>query len=196
MLDEQSLTLRARRGDMEAFESLVRAHEDVAFRVAYLVVRDEAEAQDVAQEAFVRAYRALGKFDAKLPFRPWLLRIVTNLAINNRRGAQRRDAMSRRYETEARQEQPGPSPESAVEAQEQAERVWAAVGALSAQDQAVLYLRYFMDASEAETATAIGRPPGTVKSRLHRALKRLRAVIDERYPDLAPSKQNETRAEA
>ncbi len=83
-----------------------------------------------------------------------------------------------------------------MEAQEHAQRVWAAVAALSVQDQAVLYLRYFMDASEAETATAIGRPPGTVKSRLHRALKRLRAVIDERYPDLAHSRRSESRAEA
>ena len=196
MLDERGAALLAQQGDPEAFEVLVRAHEEAAFRVAYLIARDEAEAQDVAQEAFVRAYRSLAKFDTRRPFRPWLLRIVTNLAINSRRGAQRRDAMSRRYQTEAHQKQAAPSPEAAVEAHEHAQRVWAAVAALSAHDQAVLYLRYFMDASEAETAVAIGRPPGTVKSRLHRALKRLRDVIDDRDPDLAPSRRSESRAEA
>lgn len=183
--DESALTRRASEGDPDAFDTLVRAYEELAFRVAYLVVRDEADAQDVAQEAFVRAYRSLSKFDQRKPFRPWLLRIVTNLAINHRRSAGRRDAMGRRYESEAKQRIAAPSPEAEVVAGELAEQVWAAVGALSEQDQAVLYLRYFIDASEEETSEAIGRPVGTVKSRLHRALQRLRTVIDERYPDLA-----------
>jgi RNA polymerase sigma-70 factor (ECF subfamily) len=79
-----------------------------------------------------------------------------------------------------------PSPESAAQAGEQARRVWEAVAALGNEDQEVIYLRYFLEASEEETAAAIGRPIGTVKSRLHRALRRLRGVIEERYPDMAP----------
>ena len=194
-LDEPALTARAREGDVIAFDTLVRAYEDVAFRVAYLIVRDEADAQDVTQDAFVRAFRSLAKFDLGQPFRPWLLRIVTNLALNSLRGRQRRSAMSKRYETEAGRQTMTPSPEAAVEAGERAERVWAAVGTLGAQDQTVLYLRYFLDSSEAETAAAIGRPVGTVKSRLHRALRRLRAVIDDQYPDLTPL-ASESRTEA
>lgn len=185
MLDERAVTLQAQQGDPEAFATLVERYEEVAFRVAYLIVRDEAEAQDVAQDAFVRAYRSLGRFDTQQPFRPWLLRIVTNLAINNRRGIRRRDAMSERYEHEARLQSPTASPEAAVEATAKAERVWQAVGDLSEQDQTLLYLRYFLDASEEETAAAIGRPVGTVKSRLHRVLRRLRGIVEERYPDLA-----------
>ena len=100
-LDEPALTARAREGDVIAFDTLVRAYEDVAFRVAYLIVRDEADAQDVTQDAFVRAYRSLAKFDVGQPFRPWLLRIVTNVALNPLRGRQRRNAMRKRYETEA-----------------------------------------------------------------------------------------------
>ncbi len=185
VLDEQDVILRARQGDPEAFEVLVRRYEDVAFRVAYLVVRDEMEAQDVAQEAFVRAYRSLGRFDARKPFRPWLLRIVTNLAINSRRSARRRGAMTERYERGLAVHSADRSPESAAEAGEHARRVWQAVSDLEPRDQTLLYLRYFLEASDEEAAAAIGRPVGTVKSRLHRALRRLRGVIEERYPDLA-----------
>ena len=185
MQDERAVALRAQQGDPDAFAVLVRQHEEAAFRAAYLIVRDEAEAQDVAQEAFVRAYRSLARFDAGQPFRPWLLRIVTNLAINSRRSAGRREAMSKRYEQYAPRGAAAESPEQAAMAAERAQRVWEAVGALDRGDQALLYLRYFLDASEEETAVALGRPVGTVKSRLHRALRKLRGVIKEHYPDIA-----------
>ena len=194
MLDEREAALRAKQGDPEAFGTLVRKHEELAFRAAYLVVRDAPEAQDIAQEAFVRAYRSLNRFDAEQPFRPWLLRIVTNLALNSIRGARRRDEAGRRYERDVGEGRE-PSPESSVIAGEEARRVWQAVGDLDPQDQEVLYLRYFLDASERETAAAIGRPAGTVKSRLHRALRRLRAHIEERYPDLTPARE-ESRTQA
>ena len=185
-LDERAAVARAQRGDTEAYGTLVRQHEQVAFRAAYLIVRDEAEAMDVAQEAFLRAYRSLARFDAARAFRPWLLRIVTNLAINCVRSARRRDAVSERYERNQSIHGQLPSPEATAEAAEQAQRVWTAVRALKPDDQTLLYLRYFLDASEEETATVLGRPKGTVKSRLHRALRRLRDVIENEYPDLAP----------
>lgn len=177
---------RAQQGDTEAYGTLVRRFEEVAFRAAYLIVRDEAEAMDVAQEAFLRAYRSLARFDAARAFRPWLLRIVTNLAINSVRSARRRHALSERYECDLSMQGQPPSPEAAAVAAEQAQRLWKAVGALKPDDQTLLYLRYFLDASEEETATVLGRPKGTVKSRLHRALRRLRDVIESEYPDLAP----------
>ena len=189
VLDERAAIVRAQQGDPEAFGSLVRRYEEVAFRVAYLTLRDEAEAQDVAQEAFVRAYRALGRFDTRQPLRPWLLRIVTNLAMNSQRNSRRRDAMSQRYERDYELESRTPSPEETVLAEEQAQLVWQAVGVLRPEEQTLLYLRYFLGASEKEAAVAIGRPVGTVKSRLHRALRRLRDVIEERYPELAPPAQ-------
>jgi len=185
VLDEQAAVAGARRGDHDAFQALVRRHEESAFRAAYLIVRDEAEAQDVAQEAFVRAFRALPRFDPGKPFRPWLLRIVTNQALNSVRSRTRRTAMIERYERDASAGLEA-RPENASEAAELARSVWQAVGALDGRDQAVIYLHYFLDASERETAQALGRPVGTVKSRLHRALRRLRTVIEERYPELTP----------
>lgn len=194
--DERDVALQAQRGDIEAFEALVRTYQEAAFRAAYVIVRNEPEAQDVAQEAFVRAYRSLGRFDPEKPFRPWLLRIVTNLALNSVRGARRRDEAGQRFERAVDESASMPSPEASALEGEQSQRVWQALGELDEQDQAVLYLRYFLDTSEQETAAAIGRPAGTVKSRLHRALRRLRALIEERYPDLAPVARGETRTKA
>lgn len=175
----------ARQGDRAAFDALVLQHEEVAFRAAYLIVRDEDEAADVAQDAFVRAYRSLKVFDPSRPFRPWLLRIVTNLALNSTRAGKRRDAAVERLAVTERRETE-PPPDAAAEAAEQSARVWDAVSQLAHDDQRIIYLRYFLEASEAETAVTIGRPAGTVKSRLHRALKRLRSLIEEAYPDLLP----------
>ena len=187
MQDERAAIARAQQGDADAFELLVRRYEEVTFRVAYLIVRDEAEAQDVAQEAFLRAHGALGRFDARQPFRPWLLRIVSNLAMNSLRSSRRRNAASQRLEREYEPQRSAPSPEERALAEEQARLVWRAISSLEPQEQTLLYLRYFLGASEADTARAIGRPVGTVKSRVHRALRRLRSVIEERYPELAPT---------
>ncbi|MGB2696073.1 MAG: sigma-70 family RNA polymerase sigma factor [Dehalococcoidia bacterium] len=194
---DADVILQAQQGDPDAFAELVRVYEETAFRVAYLIVRNEADARDAAQEAFVRAHGALKRFDVRKPFRPWFLRIVTNVALNRARANRRRQVVSERYEQTLVTMASAPSVEEQLEAAEQARRVWQAVGELDPQDQTVLYLRYFLDASERETAQAIGRAPGTVKSRLHRVLRRLRKVIDTQYPDLlwqvAASEQKETR---
>ncbi|MCH7698697.1 MAG: sigma-70 family RNA polymerase sigma factor [Chloroflexi bacterium] len=157
----------------------------MAFRAAYLIVRDEDDAADVAQDAFVRAYRSLGTFDAGRPFRPWLLRIVTNVALNSTRSSKRRSAATERLARDSERGEHEP-PDAALEAAEQSERVWTAVADLPGDDQRLIYLRYFLETSEVEAAESIGRPVGTVKSRLHRALKRLRRVIEDGYPDLLP----------
>jgi len=191
-VDEQVI-LQAQQGDPGAFAELVQAHEETAFRVAYLIVHSEADARDVAQEAFIHAYRALKRFDRRQPFQPWLLRIVTNVALNNLRAAKRRRAMGERYEQMIDTKKSAPSVEEHIQAAEQARRVWQAVSELDPKDQTLLYLRYFLDASESETAVAIGRPAGTVKSRLHRVLRRLRSVIESRYPDLL--REGEAKAE-
>ena len=175
----------ARAGDEGAYAALIRRYSDLAFRAAYLVTRNSADAEDACQEAFAKAYRALLRFRVGAPFRPWLLRIVTNAALNSARSSKRRSAATERLARDAERDEHEP-PDAAVEAAEQSSRVWAAVADLPGDDQRLIYLRYFLETSEAEAAESIGRPVGTVKSRLHRALKRLRGVIEDGYPDLLP----------
>ena len=174
----------------------MRAYQEAAFRVAYLIVRNEEDARDSAQEAFVRAHGALKRFDRREAFRPWLLRIVTNVALNSARANRRRTAMGERYSQTLDPAAAAPSVEERAEAAETARRVWQAVGELDGQDQALLYLRYFVGATELETAAAIGRPVGTVKSRLHRVLRRLRGVVETQYPDLLRDVAANERADA
>lgn len=158
-------------------------YEQEAFRLAYLMVRDAAEAEDVAQEAFVRAYRALGRFRADEPFRPWLLRIAGNLALNRVRSRARRLAFLSRYRPVAA-DGAAPSPERAALEDERRRMLWRAVGRLKPEHQQVIYLRYFLELSERDLAACLGCAQGTVKSRLHRALANLRQVVERDFPEL------------
>jgi RNA polymerase sigma factor (sigma-70 family) len=173
-LPERELVLRAQGGDPRAFEELVRMHQRIAFRVAYLVAGATAEAEDAAQEGFVKAWHALGRFRSDAPFRPWLLRIVANEARNRRRSAGRRAELVVRA---GRQGVPGDaalSPEADAVAGSERERLLAAVHALPHDARVVIECRYFLELSERETAEALDLRLGTVKSRTARALERLR----------------------
>jgi len=166
--------LRAQRGDERAFEELVRAHQEVAFRVAYLIAGTAGEAEDAVQDGLVKAWRALGRFRAGAPLRPWLLRIVANEARNRRRSAGRRAALVLRAEREGVSGDAAPSPEAALLAGEERERLLAALEQLPDDARLVVACRYLLGLSEAETAAALDVRPGTVKSRTARALDRLR----------------------
>jgi RNA polymerase sigma-70 factor (ECF subfamily) len=181
--DETAWVTAARDGDTDAFARLVRAHQEAAFRAAYLIVRD-AVAEDVAQEAFVRAYRALGSFKAGEPFRPWLLRIATNLALNEVRGRRRREGWMGRLRM-VRPAEPR-TPEALAVASDELRELDAALRQLPERDRAVLYLRHFLDLTEREMAEVLDCAPGTVKSRLNRASARLREVIEREHPSLVP----------
>jgi RNA polymerase sigma-70 factor (ECF subfamily) len=165
---------RARRGDGDAFAALVRANEEIAFRTAYLITRNAADAEDAAQEAFVKAYRALHRFRRGAPLRPWLLRIVANEARNRRRSAGRRDALALRAAAEAPSGDAAPSPEGRAIAADERRRLLSLVEALPEDQRLVVTCRTFLDLSEQETASVLGVRPGTVKSRFSRALDRLR----------------------
>ena len=179
-LDDRELVARAKRGDADAYEELVHAYQGIALRTAYLFAGNAADAEEATQDAFVKAYRALWRFRSGSPFRPWLLRIVANEARNRRRSAGRRSALVLRATREAPGEA-APSPEATVLATERREELIAALNRLDERDREALACRYFLDLSEAETAVAIGVRPGTVKSRISRALERLRAELDAAY---------------
>jgi RNA polymerase sigma-70 factor (ECF subfamily) len=168
---------RARRGDVAAFEELVRRYEEVAYRTAYLVCGDADDARDAAQEGFVRAWRALPSFRSGAEPRPWMLRIVANAARNRRRGSSRRSALGLRLAEDPLSDGAAPSPEGAVLAAERREALLAALDRLSADDRLVIGLRWFVELDEATMAAALDVPRGTVKSRLSRAMQRLRAEV-------------------
>ncbi|HSD84401.1 MAG TPA: RNA polymerase sigma factor [Anaerolineae bacterium] len=190
MVDEHDLMARAQRGDVSAYEQLVQQYEQLAFRAAYLITHEEHEAADAAQDAFLRAYRALGSFKLGQPIRPWLLRIVTNTALNRIQAAQRRERMNERYTRQVILEDGHFTIEGLAVKREQQQRLIAAVGQLKPDQQALIALRYFLELPEAEVAAALNIPRGTVKSRLHRTLARLREIIQRDYPDLSELTQH------
>jgi RNA polymerase sigma-70 factor (ECF subfamily) len=170
---------RARAGDAGAYGELVRAHRGSALRVATVVLGTAEGADDVVQQAWERAWRGLAGFHPDRAFRPWLLHVVANTARNDRRSRGRRaHLVVRAGQVLGPGLEAGPSPEDLVVTDLDRRRVVTALNRLRATDRLVIALRYFEQLSEREMAEVLGRPPGTVKSRLARALARLRVELE------------------
>src|SRR2546421_11287186 len=137
-LDDAALVERARNGDVNAYETLVQHYQELAFRVAYQVTGDAADAEDAAREAFVHAYYALGRFRPGAPFRPWLLRIVANEARNRRMAAHRRTDLAQRAQVAQTSGEAAPSPEAAAEADEFRATLVASLRRLHDEDRPIL----------------------------------------------------------
>jgi RNA polymerase sigma-70 factor, ECF subfamily len=168
---ERRLVREVQRGSTAALEELFRREWPRAYRAAYLVVHDAAAAEDIAQEAFLAAVRAIDRFDRRRPFGPWMHRIVVNRAIDLTR------ARSLRREVDAAaadSAQAPPDPPSAPLSDD----IVSALGELSPEHRAVVVLRYLFDYTPGEIARALEMPRGTVNSRLRRALDRLGEVIE------------------
>ena len=177
-LEDHELVERARRGDVHAYEELVRRYQRLALRTA-AVITGRDDAPDAAQEAFVKAYRSLDRFREGAAFRPWLLRIVANEAINRVRSNRRSAALAVRYAERRPSEDAVSSPEVAALAAEQQRDLVAAMNRLRPEDRLVIAYRFFFELSESEMAEALGCARGTVKSRLSRAMARLREGFQE-----------------
>ena len=154
----------AQDGSVADLEQLFRAHWPRAYRAAYLIVHDAAAAEDIAQEAFIAAVRALDRFDRRRPFAPWLHRIVANRAIDwaRTRAARAEVALPERALGELHDVDPGA-----------AEELAAGLVELTPEHRAVIVLRYLLDYTPGEIAELLELPRGTVNSRLRRALDRL-----------------------
>ena len=176
--DDVELFARAQRGSVDAFEEIVNRYQELAFRTAYVITGSAAEAEEAAQDAFVKAYRALDTFRAGAPPRPWLLRIVANEARNRVRSAGRRRQLALRLVEDLRPGDAAPSPEAAAVQADERRRLLESVNRLDENDRLVIASRYLLDLSSEETAAALGIPEGTVKSRLSRALARLRERVE------------------
>jgi RNA polymerase sigma-70 factor (ECF subfamily) len=171
---------RVRAGDKDAYAALVHRHAPTAVRVAAMLGAG-ADAEDVVQEAFVKAYVGLGRFRTGAPFRPWLLRIVANETSNLRRSAGRRDARERSAwaQTEPLLLESDREPEHAVLSGERRTALVHGLATLSDEHRRVITCRYLLELDEAETAAVLAWPRGTVKSRLHRAMRSLAARLGE-----------------
>jgi RNA polymerase sigma-70 factor (ECF subfamily) len=163
--EERAAVRGAQRGSLADLETLFRRHWPVAYRAAYLVVHDAAAAEDIAQEAFLAAVRALDHFDRRRPFGPWLHRIVVNRAID---WARRRE-LRREVGGDALAEQPAaPEPPH-----------WTLdLSRLSPDHRAVIVLRYMLQYTPGEIAELLDLPRGTVNSRLRRALDQLKERVE------------------
>ena len=169
--DERAWVRGAQAGSVSDLEALFRASWPGAYRAAYLVVHDAAAAEDIAQEAFLAAVRAIDRFDRSRPFGPWMHRIVVNRAIDvTRARALRREVdATAAASAEAPPDRPSsPLPDELV----------SALAELSPEHRAVVVLRYVFDYTPGEIAAALDMPRGTVNSRLRRALDRLGEVIE------------------
>jgi RNA polymerase sigma-70 factor (ECF subfamily) len=169
--DDRAWVRGAQRGSVADLESLFRHHWPRAYRAAYLVVHDSAAAEDIAQEAFLAAVRALDRFDRRRPFGPWLHRIVVNRAIDwSRARALRREAGDSGLETVAAAP-PADNPH--------ARSLAAALAELSPEHRAVIVLRHLLEYTPGEIAELTGLPRGTVNSRLRRGLDHLAQRLEE-----------------
>jgi RNA polymerase sigma factor (sigma-70 family) len=187
-LEDDELVELAKGGDVRAYGVLVDRYREISFRTAYLIARNGADAEDATQDAFVKAYYALDRFRSAEPFRPWILRIVSNEARNRRRSAGRRDRLALRVIERRGPGDAAPSPDAAAIAQETRRTLLAALETLPERDREVIACRYLLELSEAETAQALGIRPGTVKSRLSRGLARLRRELPVGF---APSEERD-----
>jgi RNA polymerase sigma factor (sigma-70 family) len=182
-LEEIILIQRATSGEAAAWEPLMLAHQEPVFRLAYLFLGDADDAEDITQETFLRAYHNLKRFDPTRPLRPWLLSIAANLARNRYRSAARYLLAITRF---FRADTPSTlDMETNTARNQDADQLWNAVRQLHADDQQVIYLRFFLELSTAEAAQAMDVAEGTVKSRLNRAVGRLRVIIKNDFPTLS-----------
>ena len=162
---ERAWVRSAQAGSASAIEALFRLHWPAAFRAAYLVCHDAAAAEDIAQEAFLAAVRALDRFDRSRPFGPWLHRIAVNRAIDWARAAKLRAEI---------EERDVPAPVTA----ERDDRVLPALASLDPDHRAVIVLRYLLEYTPGEIAELLDLPRGTVNSRLRRGLDRLKERLE------------------
>ncbi len=173
--DEAELVGRAQRGDEDAFEQLVRAHQRYVFNLACRLLGDYSEAEDLAQETFVRAWRGLPSFRAECRFTTWLYRIARNVCLNRLPKLQAELTQTELLEDAVAC--PDPTPADFFDAEERRAFLHTELARLPEKYRVVLTLRYLQDFSYAEIADVLSLPLGTVKTHLHRGREALAARL-------------------
>lgn len=190
-MDDVTAINRLRRGDLSGLTALVERYQLQAVRIAMLITRDRALAEDVVQTTFLRLSERIELVDPGRPFPPYLFRSVVNAAVHAAKREWRHDSLDgtfvrtngRHHEGESPLDwlpDPSPLPDAAAESAELKREVRAALDRLTPEQRAAVVLRYYLDYSEAEMAEVLAAPAGTIKWRLHQARKRLRVLLKER----------------
>ena len=170
MIDEQDAVRRCQRGDREAFRPLVERYGDVLMGTLYLMTHDRTVSEELVQETFLRAWKSIGRFRLGAPLKPWLVRIAVNLAL---------DARARSLPVEPLEEADQGGPDAELARADDKDEIRRALGQLADEHRRVIILRYFAELSTGEAANVLGVREGTVKSRLNRALERLRVALSD-----------------
>lgn len=179
MKDQENIIARARRGDADAFEQLVVAYREQVFRLALRMCGSEADADEVAQEAFLSAWKALPNFRGESQFSTWLYQLTTHAAIDLMRREKRQIAADDITEVSAAD--PAPSPQQQAEQSEQREIVRDAILQLAPEQREVVVLRFMEELSYEEIGAVLKLPSGTVKSRLNRAKAQLKEILSKSW---------------
>ena len=176
---EVVLIRRSQAGDKEAFGVIVRRYAGAARGAAFALLGGEEDAFDASQEAFVRAWRGIGRFNLKAPFYPWYARILRNVCISRLRRRKPRAAQLEDFHPDPKAES---DPFVLAERNERRDRIWASVMQLPLRLREVIVMRHFQELSYDEMAVALGIPVGTVMSRLHAARRTLRDKLADEKP--------------
>ena len=181
LLDERAAITAARNGDRAAFGGLVRAYQRRAYAVAYGFVSNRDDALELAQESFVRAFKAMGRFDAAMPFYPWLYRIIKNTCLNHLKKKRRHgeSSLDTMMASGFDAKDTGNRPDQNAELDDLRCSIQRAMAELSPEHREILRLRHFLEMSYAEIAHALDIPKGTVMSRLHGARRSLRRILEK-----------------
>ena len=185
MTDEKALIAAARGGDRAAFGALVRAYQRRAYAACFSMVGNREDALELAQESFVRAFRAMSRFDPALPFYPWLYRIIRNTCLNHLKKRRRRGETSLEEMVHNGFDVPDPGcrPDGTAALQDLRGRIQRALAHMPPEQAEILRLRHLLEFSYAEIAQWLGIPIGTVMSRLHAARHHLRRELEKDAPD-------------
>jgi RNA polymerase sigma-70 factor (ECF subfamily) len=170
--DEKKLLAKAKNGDQEAFGKLVERYQRRVYTVIYRFVRNHTEADDLAQESFIRAFKAIGRFDLRYPFSPWMYKIAINLTLNHLK--KRKLKMS---DVDLEQRPSGNNPQTVMEQDQTRRKVHKAIAKLPLKLRQVLVLRVYEDWPYAQIAEVLEIPVGTVMSRLARAREALKEEL-------------------
>lgn len=184
---EAAVLAQARGGDHEAFRALVERYSRQVFRLAHRITGNEHDAEEVVQEAFLRAYRAMPRFESRATFGTWIYRIAANCALDMMRMRQREEEVRQPLAT--REDEPGsgilervaagtPAPDRLLLSAEVQERVGWAMARLTPMERAAFTLRHFEDLSIEEIASSLGLRNGAAKNNIFRAVRKLRQALE------------------